>query len=166
MNQFQLRPREYQALEALTKQCHDAVSVQRAHALLGLQEGMSPGEIADLAGVSRQTVYNWAQAFQERGHMNVAERLRDAPRCGRPATVLSIIDPLLDAVINDDPRAHGYRATVWTAPLLQHYLEEVHGVSTSSKSVSRALARLRLRWKRPRHSLAQRSPTWQQAKGG
>jgi hypothetical protein len=39
MSGFQLRPREYQELEALTEQSHDAIIVQRAHALLGLHEG-------------------------------------------------------------------------------------------------------------------------------
>jgi transposase len=166
MNPFQLRPREYQELEALTKQCHEAVTVQRAHALLGLHEGISAGEIADILDVSRQTVYNWARAFRNRGSVTLVERLRDAPRSGRPATALGIIDPVLDTIIDDDPRDHSYRSTVWTAPLLQRYLEEVHGMATSTKSVNRALGRLRVRWKRPRHRLAQRPDTWRQAKGG
>ena len=163
---FRLRPSEYQQLGTLVDQAHDSVTVQRGNALLALHEGLSASEIADLADVSRQTVYNWAAAFQGRRHLDLAQRLRDAPRSGRPATALGIIDPLLDAVIDTDPRVHGYRSTVWTAPLFQRYLEEGHGIATSRKSVSRALARLGLRWKRPRHRLAQRPATWRQAKGG
>lgn len=166
MDAFQLRRREYEHLDTLTKRCHDAVAVRRAHALLGLHEGIPAAEIADLLDVSRQTVYNWAQAFRDRGDFNVSERLFDAPRSGRPATALGIIDPLLDTIIDSDPRDHGYRSTVWTALLLQRYLEEVHGIATSTKSVSRALSRLGIRWKRPRHRLARRLETWQQAKGG
>jgi hypothetical protein len=49
---------------------------------------------------------------------------------------------------------------------LQQYLEEVHQLGVSRPSVSLALARLRIRWKRPRHHLARRSPTGGQAKGG
>ena len=90
----------------------------------------------------------------------------DAPRSGRPPTALGIIDPLIEAVIEADPRDYGYRATVWTAPLLQRYLAEAHGIETSRKSVSRAIARLGIRWKRPRHRLGLRPDTWCQAKGG
>jgi transposase len=92
--------------------------------------------------------------------------LSDAPRSGRPPTALGIIDPLIDAVIDDDPRDHGYRATVWTAHLLQRYLQETHRIETSRKSVGRAIARLGIRWKRPRHRLGLRPDTWRQSKGG
>jgi transposase len=163
---FHLRPREYQELEAFAQQSHDAIAVQRAHALLGLHEGLAAAEIADLLERSRQTIYNWAQAFRCRTDADLSQRLCDAPRSGRPVTALGIIDPLINAVIEDDPRDYGYRSTVWTAPLLQRYLEDVHVIATSRKSVSRALSRLGIRWKRPRHRLAQRSETWQQAKGG
>jgi transposase len=163
---FKLRPREYHQLDELARCSHDAASVQCAHALLALHEGLSAGEIADLLDVSRQTIYNWAEAFLGRGNLNLAQRLLDAPRGGRPASVLGIIDPLIDAVIDDDPRDYGYRSTVWTAPLLQRYVEEAHAIVTSRRSVSRALSRLSIRWKRPRHQLAQRLETWRQAKGG
>jgi hypothetical protein len=49
---------------------------------------------------------------------------------------------------------------------LRQYLEDVHDLSVSRQSVSLALVRLRIRWKRPRHHLALRTPTWRQAKGG
>jgi len=78
----------------------------------------------------------------------------------------SYLTPLIDAVIDEDPRDYGYRCTVWTAPLLGRYLKEVHGIETSCKSVSRAIARLGIRWKRPRHRLGLRPDTWRQAKGG
>ena len=166
MNPFQLRTREYRQLDALAHRSHDATVVRRAHALLALHEGLSAGEIADLLDVCRLTVYNWARAFRERRDLKLTQRLVDAPRSGRPVAVIGIIDPLIDAVIDDDPRDHGYRSTVWTARLLQRYLEDAHAIGTSRKSVSRALGRLGIRWKRPRHRLAQRLETWRQAKGG
>jgi transposase len=150
----------------LLDQTHDATQLRRAQGLLWLHGGRAVTAVADLLLVSRQTVYNWVVAFRDRTDLNVSDRLLDAPRSGRPATALGIIDPLIDAVIDGDPRDYGYRATVWTAPLLRHYLEEVHGIETSRKSVSRAIARLEIRWKRPRHRLGLRLPTWRQAKGG
>jgi transposase len=166
MNGFHLDRREYRQLQDLTKRSDDAVVVQRAHALLGLHEGIPVGQIAQVLDLSRQTIYNWVEAFRVRSDWDTRQRLRDAPRSGRPVIALGIIDPLIDAVIDDDPRKQGYRSTVWTASLLQRHLEELHGIAVSRKSVSRALRRLGVRWKRPRHRLARRPPTWQQSKGG
>jgi transposase len=166
MAPFQLHPWERRRLLQLLDQTPDATQLRRAQGLLWLDDGQPVTAVADLLLVSRQTVYNWVEAFRDRTDLDVAGRLLDAPRSGRPATALGIIDPLIDAVIDDDPRGYGYRATVWTAPLLQRYLEEVQGIKTSRKSVGRAIARLDIRWKRPRHRLGLRPQTWRQAKGG
>ena len=166
MAPFQLHPWERRQLLRLLDQTDDATQLRRAQALLWLQEGHALTHVADLLHVSRQTVYNWVQSFADRTDLALPDRLLDAPRSGRPATALGIIDPLIDAVIDADPRDYGYRSTVWTAPLLQRYLEEVHAVETSCQSISRAIARLGIRWKRPRHRLGLRPDTWRQAKGG
>ena len=166
MAPFQLHPWERRRLLQLLDQTHDATQLRRAQVLLWLHDGRSVTAVADLLLVSRQTVYNWVESFRDRTDLDVADRLLDAPRSGRPATALGIIDPLIDAVIDADPRDYGYRGTAWTAPLLQRYLEEVHAIATSRKSVSRAIARLGIRWKRPRHRLGLRPDTWRQAKGG
>jgi transposase len=46
------------------------------------------------------------------------------------------------------------------------YLQDHHEVEVSRKTVGRAIARLEIRWKRPRHQLARRPDTWRQSKGG
>jgi transposase len=123
-------------------------------------------EIAERLGVSRQTVYNWADRFQQRDGLDMRARLADADRSGRPCTAKGIIDPLIDQAIDSDPRNFGYRSTVWTARLLVRFLWDWYGISVSSQSVRLALWRLGIRWKRPRHQLALRPATWQQSKGG
>lgn len=138
----------------------------RALAMLWLAEGQTPDQVAELLHVSRQTVYNWAGRFQQREGLDLQSRLADAPRHGRPPSALGIIDPLIAEVIDTDPRKLGYHATVWTAPLLREYLDQVHGIAVSQKSVAFAIARLRMRWKRPRHQLALRPEHWRQSKGG
>lgn len=138
----------------------------RAQAVLWLAEGETADQVAELLHVSRQPVYNWAERIQERQGLDLRSRLADAPRQGRPPSALGIIDPLIAEVIDTDPRELGYHSTVWTAPLLREYLEQVHGIAVSRKSVSLALTRLRMRWKRPRHQLALRPETWRQSKGG
>lgn len=144
----------------------DARQALRAYALLWLDDGESVPEVAHRLGVTRQTVYNWTSRFHARTDRRLAERLLDAPRRGRPCTATGVIDPLIDAVIERDPRELEYRSTIWTAPLLVQYLHDEHQLAVSDDSVRRAIARLRVRWKRPRHHLALRSTTWRQAKGG
>jgi len=161
-----LRLTDRTLLEHLVGHTAQATELRRALALLWLDDGEDPQEVAERLRVSRQTVYHWVQRFQGRRDAPLDERLADGARGGRPPTAQGIIDPLLEAVFDDDPRDWGYQATVWTAPLLQQFLRDAHGLDVSAQSVRLAIARLELLWKRPRHRLAQRPETWRQAKGG
>jgi transposase len=161
-----LTKRERQRVEEGAAHTDEAKALRRAQALLWCEGGETTREVATRLGVSQRTIFNWGARFQERRGLETPSRLGDGPRSGRPRTALEVIDPLLDGLIEQDPRELGSRAAVWTAPLLRHYLETEQGIRVSRQSVSLALARLRVRWKRPRHHLALRSPTWRQAKGG
>lgn len=161
-----LSRRERSQVQDLIVHPRDARQALRAYALLWLDDGESVPKVAHRLGVTRQTVYNWASRFQARTDWELAARLLDAPRGGRPCTATGVIDPLIDAVIERDPRELEYRSTIWTASLLVQYLHDEHQLAVSDDSVRSAIARLRVRWKRPRHHLALRSKTWRQAKGG
>ena len=161
-----LTDRERQMVEAVATQTGDAEVLHRAQALLWRDEGESIAEVGERLGVSRRTICYWEAHFHARQTRDIIARLSAGPRSGRPCSATGIIDPLIEAVIDHDPREWGYRSTVWTASLLCHYLADVQDRHVSRQSVSLALARLRIRWKRPRHHLALRSPTWRQAKGG
>ncbi len=163
---FALTSRQRSRLSDLTASTRDARVVRRAYALLWLDDGESAGAIAARLGVSRQTVYNWASRFQDRSGLSLTPRLADAERGGRPCTASGVIDPLIDVIIDSDPRDLGYRSTVWTASRLVEYLFDEHDLTVSDDSVRLAIARLKINWKRPRHRLALRSWTWRQAKGG
>ena len=153
-------------LEDLVTQTPLAKERSRAQALLWLADGESVEQVADLLRVSRQTVYNGVERFQQRAGLDLRARLLDAPRPGRPPTALGIIDPLIEAVIDQDPRTLGYHSTVWTATPLRRHLKRAHGVEVSRKSIRLAITRVGPRWKRPRHQLALRPETWRQSKGG
>jgi transposase len=166
MTLLQLSHQECDGLQRLLVDGPFAKEHCRIQALLWLATGQSVQGIANVLGVSRRTVYSWVQRFHERPDLDLHARLADAPRPGRPPTALGIIDPLIAEVIDCDPRKLGYRSTGWTNRLLRRHLREVHHLSVSRRSVSRALARLGIRWKRPRHQLALRPDTWRQSKGG
>ena len=153
-------------LEDLVLKTPSAKERCRAQAVLWLAEGLSAEQVAETFQVSRQTVYNWANRFLQRDGLDLRARLLDAPRPGRPPSIAEAIDPLIEAAFAGDPRESGDHATVRTAELLRHHLGHAHGIKASVKSIGAAIARLRLRWKRPRHELAARPETWRQAKGG
>ena len=163
---LKLSSRQIAQLEKLLTVRPDARELNRAQALLWLADGESVEQVAARLRVSRQTVYNWVERFQSRSELGLRMRLADGMRSGRPATALEIIDPLIDQVIEKDPRNFGYRSTIWTVPLLQQYLAQEHRIEVSASSVRQAIDRLRMAWKRPRHRLALRAPNWRLAKGG
>src|SRR2546429_1565840 len=115
-------------LENLLTHTPWAIERSRVQALLWLADGESVERVAELLQVSRQTVYNWVERFRRREGLDLRARLLDAPRSGRPPTALGIIDPLIEAVIDQDPRELGYHSTVWTATLLMQHLKRVHGI--------------------------------------
>ncbi len=166
MTQLKLSRKERTSIEWLIVHAHDARTLCRAQAVLWASGDQSIDEIARRLLVTRQSVYNWLARFQERHARPLVERFADATRSGRPCTAAGVIDPLIAEVIEQDPRQLDYQATVWTASLLQTYLSNEHEINVSAKSVQFAIARLRMRWKRPRHQLSLRSRMWRQAKGG
>jgi transposase len=150
---------EYKALENLVVRTKNAVHLRRAQALLWLDAGEPVPEVAARLRVSGRTIYNSVARFRGDPALDLPTRLSDGIRTGRPRTAQGIIEPLLLEVIDQDPRELGYRSTVWTAPLLTRYLAEQHHIHVSRPSVSLAIARVGLRWKRPRHNLARRPAT-------
>ena len=165
-NLIKLTSKQRNELEYLLAHHSDSRLYQRALALLLLDEGQSVEEVASSLRVSRQSLYNWVFRFKQRNSLSVVERLADAHRSGRPVTAKGIVDPFIDAVIDSDPRDYGYNSTVWTAELLRHYVSQQRQQEVSLRSISYALGRLGISWKRPRHTLSRRHPHWRQAKGG
>ena len=166
MAPLNLSPRQRSDLEYMATHSPASNECCRAQALLRLDEGESAEQVAESLRVSRRTAYYWRERFHDLDARDLRQRLADAPRPGRPRTGDGGVDSWVAAVIDTDPRTLGYHQTVWTAPLLVRYLEDRHAVAVSRKTVSRAIARLEIRWKRPRHQLARRPDTWRQSKGG
>lgn len=161
-----LSSRDYRRISEIAKLTHDVRVLKRAQALLWLSDGDHAYEVADRLLAAPRTIYRWVERFEARGDLPLADRLADGPRSGRPDTVAQQLDPLIEPLMDEGPENHGYAATVWTSPLLCQHVKNAHHLDASQRSVSRALERLELSWKRPGHGLARRSRRWRQAKGG
>jgi transposase len=152
--------------EKIAQSGSDARMVRRAQALVWLSRGESIAETARRLGISRYAVYQIVERYQARSGEPVAERLRDRPHTGRPAAKRTEVQAILTDLLQTTPADYGYRAFAWTTPLLRTQVERrLHG-PISQRTIRRALRALRYRYKRPRYSLARRSSSWRQAKGG
>ena len=106
------------------------------------------------------------QRYEERMDEPMAERIQEQARSGRPPRQLQLARKVIQRVWSHDPRRHGYRALVWTVPMLRCEIRQQTGQDVGRHTVRRAFQSLRYRYKRPRLVLARRLTTWRQAKGG
>ncbi|HJZ58070.1 MAG TPA: helix-turn-helix domain-containing protein [Gemmataceae bacterium] len=164
MPRIKFRQDQIAALRAVARHAPTARHARRAQTLLELADGDTVTAVAARHRVSRMAVYDWLARFRE-GGASAWDRLKDRPRSGRPAVQRAAATEAIRAALATRPTDHGYRHPGWTAGLLRRHLEH-NGVVASRTTVRRALHGLGYRWKRPRHSLARRKPTWRQAKGG
>lgn len=117
----------------------DAHTYRRTLALLELDRGRSVVEVADMLGVTRQSVHNWAAAFRRDP---VPSALRDEPRTGRPRVLAERTEALVSALLRHSPQNLGHPHTNRTVPLLRHGVERGLGLRPSDDTIRRAPRRL------------------------
>jgi transposase len=137
-------------LSARLRATDDASYARRLLAILALDEGESVSEVAERLAVSRQTVYNWARAFEAGGNPTALE---DQYGGGRPSVWTERLESLLLAALRQRPDQLGYPGPNWTIPLLQAYLERSSGQRLSDDTIRRQMRRLDYVWKRSRYVL-------------
>jgi transposase len=154
------------SLQAIVRRTGNAREVKRAQALLWLHAGQHINRVAVQLGVSRRTIERWAERFRNRQDTPVAERVRSGRHTGRPAKELKLARRVIEKYLDRDPRRYGFRALVWTVPMLRCLIHQRAQKWLGQATIRRALRSLRQRYKRPRLVLARRASTWRQAKGG
>lgn len=166
MARFKLVSSACARLREIVSSSSNARELKRARALLWLHEGNPAGWVAQQLGISVRSIRRWIQRYRERTAMTVAERIGEGRHPGRPAKQLKLARRMIEKVWDRDPRRYGFRALVWTVPMLRCFIHQRTEKWLGHATIRRALRSLRQRYKRPRQALARRSPTWRQAKGG
>jgi transposase len=128
----------------------DASYYRRLLAVLELGRGQPAAEVAALLGVTRQSVYNWARAYQAAPR---PATLEDRYGIGRPSVWTDDLQALLRSFFRQRPDQLGYAAVNWTVPLLQEHLGHCAGRRLSDDTIRRQLQRLGYVWKRFRYVL-------------
>ncbi len=116
---------------------------RRVAALLAVHKGRSPNEVAEVLGVTRQTVYNWLNSYDPN---QPGVGLEDAPRPGRPGIGVGEMELLLDQALQKSPRDFGYDSNRWTTALLRKHVINLQGPGVSDETVRRRLRRLGYSW--------------------
>ncbi len=114
---IKLTPSERQELERfVTRGKKSAREITRARILLLTQDGRRVTEIAQTLGVSRGTIYNTYQRYQQKkGRPRLVEVLREAPRSGRPLKFDSRVEAQVTMLACSTPPTGRAR---WTLHLL------------------------------------------------
>lgn len=166
MANFRLAARAIQQLRAIVRDGHSAREIKRAQALLWRHEGRSVSDVSAELGVTPRTIQRWVGRYQQQAGQPLASRIQVGKPPGRPARQLPLARRVIEQVWQRDPRRYGFRALVWTVPMLRCLIQRRTKTGLGQATVRRALRSLRHRYKRPRLVLARRSPTWRQSKGG
>jgi len=116
--------------------------------------------VAQSLGCTETSVYNWTAAYRMQGAVGVAEGEHPGAVRRLDATGEAMLSALLQ---ENDPQAHGYRATGWTVPLLQTEVA-ARGYRASAHTIRRTLHRLGWRWKRPKFVLGRPDPAYAEKK--
>ena len=112
---------------------------RRAAALLAVHGGQSVGQVAELLGVTRQSVYNWLVTYAQ---AKQAIDLADAPRVGRPSLWTKDLEAFLIETLEQKARSDQNESTKWTVALLQKGLASRRGRSVSAETLRRKLRQL------------------------
>ena len=150
MRELSLTVVQRELLQACLEAPPGAGFSRRALALLALDEGQSVAEVAEWLGVSRQSIYNWWQAFAESSR---PETLVDHYGVGRPSLWTRRLERLLLRGLGRRPDDLGYPGMNWTVPLLREDLYDQAGAWLSEDTIRRQLQRLGYVWKRYRYVL-------------
>lgn len=149
-------------LKKALKRAADKRTFQRGQAVLLVAQGRTINEVAEIASVTVQTVYNWVNLYLDQ-HQVAA--LEETPRSGRPLIAKPITKARILRELQRNPLRRGYRTTVWTVKLLAERLSELYQCKISPYTLRRRMTAIGLRCMRPRYFYEEKDPHRTQKKG-
>ncbi len=150
MSRLKITNLQRRHLRRQLQQARDLRLYRRTLAVLEFDQGRSAADIAQMLGVTRQSVYNWVLTYTRSG---ASHALADEPREGRPLRWPNQEETILRALLACSPQELGYVQVSWTVPLLQEAFQRRTGNVFADSTIRRALQRLDYVWKRPRYIL-------------
>jgi transposase len=120
-------------------------------ALLLTLEGQRPGWIAEILGLSRQSLNLWIHKVNDDG----LESLKPEPRPGRPARLTAEVRRKLEKDLEKPPLDLGLPRAQWDGPTLAKYLYRSFGIKIKVRQAQYWMHQLGYRMKRAGYSYLQ-----------
>ncbi|WP_458189691.1 helix-turn-helix domain-containing protein [Haladaptatus sp. NG-WS-4] len=114
----------------------DVRSTKRLMVAIAYKQGTTQTDLAEWYGLSRKTIYNWLQRFEERP---VRKAASDEARPGRPPKLDEEEQSEVCRLLDESPEKAGFNADEWSVSLVQQLLEEKFEVTYSRTSAYRLL---------------------------
>ena len=141
----ELTAEEASAVENLARsRTAPARRVERARIVWRASHGETPSSIAEVLGVSAETVRRRIRRFNAEG----LAALEDHHRSGRPATYSADEVAAVIAAALTNPRRLGLPFASWTLDRLAAYLQEHKGIAMRRSRIDDILLKEGLRWRR------------------
>ena len=137
-------------LMADAKAAGDLPTWRRAKAVLGYLDGRRVIALSQDLDVTRGSINRWLQWFDARG----VDGLRSKPHPGGAPLLTEAQRDELTKVVEAGPLAAGFRAGIWTGPMIGDWIRRHFGVHYHNHYVPRLLHRLGFSVQRPRKRLA------------
>jgi transposase len=136
-------------LRELAKRSRNPRQIRRLLALAAVYAGMSRAEAAEVGGMDRQTLRDWAHRFNAEG----PEGLKDRPRAGRRRWLSDAQMAELAEIVETGPDPATDGVVRWRRIDLKRVIEERFGVIYSERAISELLRRLSFSYisARPQH---------------
>jgi transposase len=150
MSELDLTPGQLRRLRKQLKHTSDARVYRRTLAVLEVARGTPVSQVAQTLAVTRQSVYNWVEAYCQ--GLDPTD-LHDGQRSGRPHLFDEFSRAYLRSLLGQSPDHLGYAAVNWTVPLLLEQLRRCTAEEFSDSTLRRELDHLGYVWKRPRYVL-------------
>jgi transposase len=150
MSRLDLTSWQRRRLRRQLLETRDARLFRRILAVLEYDRGRPAADIACMLGVTRQSVYSWADLYTRELDPTALE---DQPGRGRAPLLDEDHEHLLEVLLYGSPQDFGLAPVNWTAPLLRQALELATDQAVSERTLRRVLHRLGYVWKRPRYDL-------------
>lgn len=111
---------------------------RRFRAIALLEEGISPGEVAQQLGVTPGAVSQWKLAHQRQGDAGLVASKHPGPA---PKLSPQQCQRLLKQLVQG-PRKHGWKTDLWTLPRIAELIQRKFGQQYDQSGVWRLMRRL------------------------
>ena len=125
---------------------HDALEKIRKDAVLRIENGESPEDVAKGIGINRRTIYRWLEAY----HYGGDDALKAKPIPGAPSKVTAEQMRKLSGILRKvNPLQLYFDFALWTLPMIRELIRIEFGVKLSEVSVGRLMKRMGFTPQRP-----------------